>query len=313
MITGQLMVGVDALELSDVEQELLQHPAIGGVILFTRNFESPTQLQALIRSIRQHSGPALIAVDQEGGRVQRFRDGFTELSPLGDFGQRFDENPEAAFDLARNHANTMASELKKYDIDFSFTPVLDRDCGVSTIIGNRSFHQDPDTIIKLASVYIDAMHQQKMPATAKHFPGHGSVVADSHLTLPIDDRTMAEIEQHDMRPFAALAKTFDAVMPAHIVFPAVDSLPVGFSIKWLQDILRAKLKFNGVIFSDDLCMKATDQYGDFQAKTRQALDAGCDMVLICNDQAGVVQVLDTWMNPNNMVESQSRLSELCNM
>lgn len=313
MITGQLMIGVAGVELDDVEKELLQHPAVGGVILFTRNYQSPEQLQRLVSSIRQHAGPILIAVDQEGGRVQRFREGFSELAPLGEFGQRYKQDPAAALQLASAHAEQMASEIKHYDIDFSFTPVLDRDCGISTIIGDRSFDQDPEVIINLATAYIDAMHRKHMPATAKHFPGHGSVVADSHLALPIDERSFDEIEQNDMRPFAALANTYDAVMPAHIVFPAVDSMPVGFSIKWLQDILRVKLEFNGVIFSDDLCMKATDQYGDFYAKTQQALAAGCDMVLICNDQAGVEQVLDAWTIPDNMVESQSRLSKLCDV
>lgn len=307
---GQLMLDLEGLTVNDVERELLQNPNVGGVILFARNYKNPSQLAELVRQIRQARDPILIAVDQEGGRVQRFREQFADLSPLGDLGKKFDEDPQAAKELAAQHAILMASELKAFDIDLSFTPVLDRDCGLSTIIGNRAFHQDPIAITELARVYIEAMHQESMPATGKHFPGHGGVAEDSHEELPTDHREYSVIAVQDLLPFKALATQLDAIMPAHIIFSAVDDKPVGFSAKWLREILRTELGFDGVIFSDDLTMKATESYGDYPERARLALEAGCDMVLVCNNPVGAKAVLDNWPVVADAKASSARLERL---
>lgn len=309
---GQLMIDLAGTHVSDIEADRLANPNVGGVILFTRNYQSPEQLHALIQAIRAIRDPLIIAVDQEGGRVQRFRDGFTALSPFADIGHAYQKNPEHGLQMARQHAATMVRELKAFDIDLSFTPILDRDLRLNEVIGNRSFADHHAMIIELARCYIDEMHQQGMPATGKHFPGHGSVDLDSHFALPVDPRPLSEIREGDMVPFQVLAPQLDAMMPAHILFPEVDDLPVGFSAKWLQQILRSELGFNGVIFSDDLTMKATEEYGDYPERAALALQAGCDMILVCNNPDGAQAVLDHWPDQSQQDRSaaQARLATL---
>jgi beta-N-acetylhexosaminidase len=234
----------------------------------------------------------LIAVDQEGGRVQRFRDGFVRLPPMAALGRRYDQSPQAAVEEAVLLGELMASELTELDIDLSFAPVLDLDYGTSTVIGDRSFHGDADAMIALASAFIDGMSAAGMAATGKHFPGHGHVVADSHLELPVDPRPLAEIEAADLRPFVALAQKLDGIMPAHVIYSAVENQTAGFSRYWLQTRLREQMGFRGVIFSDDLSMAGAHGVGGYPERARAALEAGCDMVLACNNRAGAEQVLD---------------------
>ncbi|EKF75261.1 Beta-hexosaminidase [Alcanivorax hongdengensis A-11-3] len=289
------MLDLEGLEVSAVEREMLAHPATGGLILFARNYQDRDQLQALIGQVRAVRPEILIAVDQEGGRVQRFRDGFTRLPAMAALGRRYDSNPAAACREATLLGELMASELVAMDIDISFAPVLDLDYGSSTVIGDRSFHGHADAMIALAGAFIDGMSAAGMAATGKHFPGHGHVVADSHLELPVDPRPLAEIEHADLRPFAALAPRLAGMMPAHVIYSAVDAEhTAGFSRHWLQTVLRARLGFRGVIFSDDLSMAGAHAVGDCTARAAAALDAGCDMALVCNDRAGAEQVLQ-WM------------------
>lgn len=312
---GQLMIDLVGTRVSHAEAKMLSQPHVGGVILFTRNFQSPEQLKSLVQEIRAIRDPIIIAVDQEGGRVQRFKDGFTALAPLADLGKVYSVDSDRAIALAREHASTMAQELKEVDIDLSFTPLLDRDLSLNTVIGNRSFSDHHEVIIELASHYIEAMHQQGMPATGKHFPGHGSVDLDSHFALPVDPRPMNDIAAQDRVPFDVLAPQLDAMMPAHILFPEVDDLPVGFSSKWLKQILRAELGFDGVIFSDDLTMKATEEYGDYAQRAALALNAGCDMILVCNCPEGAEAVLDQWphQDAQEAHRSKGRLSRLLSL
>jgi len=307
---GQVMVDLIGTTLTDDEAQMLQHPWVGGVILFTRNYENNEQLTKLVQDIRRARDPIIIAVDQEGGRVQRFKNEFSLLSPLADIGQHFESDPNKAKQLAIEHATTMANELKAHDIDLSFTPVLDVDYGISNVIGTRSFHQTPQVICDLAGDYILAMHNAHMPATGKHFPGHGGVSVDSHEALPVDVRDFESLFNTDMQPFRELANQLDAIMPAHIVFPAVDDKPVGFSHKWLSDILRGQFGFDGVIFSDCLTMKATESFGSYAERAKLAFDAGCDMVLVCNNPEGAREVLNAFDNVDPNPTSQKRLQKL---
>lgn len=303
-ISPVVMMDVGGTHLNDEDISLLRHPAVGGLILFSRNYEDPQQLRQLVQSIRAVRPEILIAVDQEGGRVQRFRDGFVELPPMGALGKHFAKAPEEALGGATLVGQLMAAELLDMGVDISFAPVLDVDDGTSTIIGDRSFHQDPQRVVQLASAFIDGMQLAGMAATGKHFPGHGSVVADSHLELPVDPRPLAEIKAHDMVPFIALADRLQGIMPAHIVYPQVDSLPAGFSQRWLQTILRQELGFQGVIFSDDLGMAGAAQAGNFAQRAEAALVAGCDMVLACNDRAGQIEVIE-WLEKSPMTPTQT--------
>jgi len=283
---GPVMLDLEGLFLLPEEKEKLAHPNTGAVILFARNYESPEQVEALIRQIRAaRRGDILLAVDQEGGRVQRFQQGFTRL-PAARF---YQDHPE----LTQGAGWLMASELLAVGIDFSFAPVLDVDSGISEIIGDRAFSEDSQQVAELAGKFMQGMMTAGMAATGKHFPGHGAVAADSHLTLPEDRRDFSEIEQHDLLPFKALIKQgMAAVMPAHVVYSAVDTLPAGFSTLWLQQILRQQLGFDGVIFSDDLSMEGATLVGDFEDRADAALSAGCDMVLVCNQPQAAEQVLD---------------------
>ena len=282
---GPVMSDVIGLELTVDDINRLQHPLIGGVILFARNFASPEQLKKLNASIRSLREPMLpIAVDHEGGRVQRFREGFTAIPPMRLLGRRWDNSPDDARELAENVGYVIATELIAHGVDFSFAPVLDVDWGESGVIGDRAFHTEPTVIAELGKALMAGMAKRGMGSVGKHFPGHGFVRADSHHEIPMDDRSFDEIDKADLIPFRALAKHgMSAVMPAHIIYSQVDSRPAGFSSKWLKDILRGQLDFDGLIFSDDLSMEGASTAGNVTQRAHAALNAGCDMVLLCND------------------------------
>lgn len=309
MKTGQLMLDVASFELTSEEREILDHPFVGGLILFTRNFHDIEQLQALTKSIRQAArNPILIAVDHEGGRVQRFRKGFSPIPAMGAFEQT--QDPAIANEHARQMGWLMASEVRAIDIDVSFAPVLDLN-GVSEVIGQRAFSGDPDKVVELATAFIDGMNQAGMKATGKHFPGHGSVKEDSHIAMPIDRRSKADIEI-DLSVFKRIIATgkLDGMMPAHVIYSAYDQQPAGFSPFWLKEVLRQNLAFNGVIFSDDLSMQGADFAGGYTDKARAALTAGCDMILACNQPKGAVEILDDYQSLNEINPSQRVLTML---
>ena len=284
MTLGPLMLDVAGFELTDDDRRRLSHPLVGGVILFSRNFRDPAQLDALTRDIHAlKSAPLLIGVDHEGGRVQRFREGFTRLPPMRAFGEIWNSHPHQAKHLARETGYVLASELRAHGIDFSFAPVLDLDYGASSVIGDRAFHAKPRAVFELGQAVMLGMKDAGMAACGKHFPGHGYVVADSHVAIPLDERPLADIVGADLQPFRAMIDAgLAAVMPAHVIYPRVDDRPAGFSRVWLQKILRGELGFDGAIFSDDLCMEAASVAGGVVGRVSAALDAGCDMALVCN-------------------------------
>ena len=287
MSLGPVMLDVVGTELTADDVRRLQHPLVGGVILFKRNFINNSQLKALTASIHEvRTPPLLIAVDHEGGRVQRFREGFTKIPAMREFGKIWDSHPKKAKQLATEAGWILAAELRAHGIDFSFTPVLDMDYGDSLVIGDRAFHLKPQAINDLAFALMQGLKKGGMAAVGKHFPGHGFVVADSHVSMPVDDREFDKIAQHDMQPFKMMIDDgIQAIMPAHVIYPKVDDKPAGFSTRWLQKILRERLGFNGVIFSDDLSMEAATAGGDVTTRALAALNAGCDMVLLCNQPA----------------------------
>ena len=295
---GPVMIDIEGLTLTPSEQEKINHPNTGAVILFSRNYHAPEQVSKLIKSIRDaRNGYILIAVDQEGGRVQRFQNGFTRLPPASTFVQ----HPE----LAEAAGWLMAAELLAVGVDFSFAPVLDIDCGVSDIIGNRSFSQNQQLATQLASNFRKGMNSAGMAATGKHFPGHGAVALDSHLTLPTDERDLQTIREKDLLPFKQLiAEGLEAIMPAHVLYPKVDSLPAGFSSLWIQQILRTELNFNGTVFSDDLSMEGASSMGDYPQRAKLALQAGCDMVLVCNNPTAAEEVLTSLPVTENKTREQ---------
>lgn len=288
-----LMLDLEGLALDAEERELLAHPAVGGLILFSRNYQEPDQLYRLVHEVRAIRPELLIAVDQEGGRVQRFRTEFTRLPPMASLGRYYQRDPAAAVYAADLLGELMADELRAFDIDISFAPVLDLDFGTSSVIGDRAFHAEPEAVIALAGAFMDGMARAGMAATGKHFPGHGHVAADSHLELPEDPRTLEQL-QADLAPFRALAPRLEGIMPAHVRYAAVDEQPAGFSRHWLGRILRGEYGYRGVIFSDDLGMAGAAVAGGFEQRAEAALNAGCDMVLACNDRAGAVTVLQ-WL------------------
>jgi len=288
------MCDIQGTELLPEEAERLRHPAAGGLILFARNFESPEQLAELTRRIHGLRQPALlIAVDQEGGRVQRFREGFTRLPPAGWFGQLYKSSPAHALHAAQRIGRLMARELRAQGVDFSFAPVLDLDKGVSQVIGDRAFADRPVVVAELCHAWARGVHSAGMAVVGKHFPGHGSVTEDSHLSLPVDDRRFEDIWMEDLVPFQRMIDYgLEAVMPAHVVYARVDRRPAGFSRFWLQEVLRKRLGFQGVVFSDDLSMAAAEAAGDYPGRARAALEAGCDMVLVCNNPPAAAEVLE---------------------
>lgn len=293
-----LILDVQGVELEAQEKEILGHPLVAGVILFTRNFATIKQLKELVQQIRFYAKKEiLIAVDHEGGRVQRFKEGFTLLPAAGAL-LEFNEIEEAK-KLAFSSAWVMASELIACDIDLSFAPVLDLN-GISDVIQARAFSSSTDSTIELAREYVRGMKAAGMCSTGKHFPGHGSVKADSHIDLPVDNRTQTDIFNQDILPFSALVKcgALDAVMPSHVVYKQCCSLPAGFSTYWLQDILRQQLQFKGVIISDDLSMHGASFAGNHLSRAKNALEAGCDLILACNDSKGAISILDNLQVPS---------------
>jgi beta-N-acetylhexosaminidase len=310
MTLGPLMIDVEGTALTQEDRELLTHPLVGGLILFTRNFASIEQLEALIREARRvRVPPLLIGVDHEGGRVQRFRKEFTVLPPMRTIGRAYDMDAAAGRQLARQCGWLLAAELRGVGVDISFAPVVDLDYGVSTVIGDRAFHRDPRIVAELAVAFLNGMREAGMHGAAKHFPGHGAVAPDSHVAMPVDRRELADLDD-DLYPYQRLIDNgLAAVMAAHVVFSAVDPLPAGFSRKWLQDELRGRLKFGGAIFSDDLSMAGAGIVGEMPQRVRAALQAGCDMVPICNNRQGVLQVIESLRGSADPV-SQIRLARL---
>lgn len=278
---GPILVGLPGTLLEAADRELLRHPAVGGVVLFSRNFAAREQLLQLVADIRALRQPRLlVCIDQEGGRVQRLRDGFTRLPALRALGRLHEEDPRKALDLAYRHGRVMATEMLACGIDLSFAPVLDLD-RASCVIGDRAFSDRAAVVEALGRFYLGGMHDAGMKATGKHFPGHGSVAADSHVDDVVDGRSLEEIELSDMQPFRRLSAQLDALMVAHVVYPAVDELPAGYSTVWLRDILRGRMNWGGAIISDDLGMHAATAVGDLRNRARRCLAAGCDLVLVC--------------------------------
>jgi beta-N-acetylhexosaminidase len=287
------MLDLEGTQLTSEERDLLRHPAVGGVILFARNYRSPDQVAALTSAIHALREPRLlIGVDQEGGRVQRFRSGFTRLPPAGRFGALHRHQPQRARQSAERVAWLMAAELRAVGVDFSFAPVLDLDRGLSLVIGDRAFAQGVNPVSELATAWVAGVHDAGMAAVGKHFPGHGGIAADSHLELPLDGRTLADLTVEDLVPFARLIdRGLEAIMPAHVVYPRIDPHPAGFSPFWLGEILRGRLGFQGVVFSDDLNMAAAGAGGDHRERARAALAAGCDMLLVCNNRPAAIETV----------------------
>lgn len=294
MSHGPLMLDIQGTALTEEERELLCHPAAGGVILFSRNYQSPEQITALIADIHGlRKPPLLVAVDQEGGRVQRFREGFTRLPPAAWFGQLNRLNRKRAEAITHRIGWLMAAELRAVGVDFSFAPVLDLGLGLSSVIGDRAFDAEPICVSELAHAWMLGVHEAGMAAVGKHFPGHGGVTEDSHNELPVDRRPMGDLLMEDLVPFQRMIDYgLDAIMPAHVIYEQADRELAGFSRFWLKDVLRDQLGFHGVIFSDDLTMAAAEQAGGFAERARSALTAGCDMVLVCNNPAGAAEVLE---------------------
>lgn len=288
---GPVMIDIQGLVLTDLDRERLTHPLVGGLILFSRNYESPEQLSALCAEVKALRSPQLlIAIDHEGGRVQRCRPGFTAIPAMGKLGALWDAAPGEAIAAAQDLGYVLAAELRARGVDFSFTPVLDLDYGRSTVIGSRSFHRQPEAVVQLAGALIQGLRQAGMGCCGKHFPGHGWVQADSHVAIPVDERDWDKVLA-DMEPFRRLA--LDAVMPAHVIYPVVDEKSAGFSNYWIN-YLRNNLKFDGVVFSDDLSMEGASVAGDVVARAQAAWSAGCDMLLVCNAPEAVGQLLERW-------------------
>ena len=285
MSLGPIMCDIAGTELTIDDKRRLQHPMIGGVILFARNYSSLQQLTDLTTEIHALRTPSLlVAVDHEGGRVQRFKNNFTRLPAMRELGKIWDEHPIRACQLATTTGHVLAAELRACGVDLSFTPVLDIDYGQSSIIGNRAFHREPKAIGELAHSLMQGLELGGMGAIGKHFPGHGYIQEDSHIEMPVDKRSYVDIKMDDLIPFREMIKHgLAGIMPAHVIYPKIDSQPAGFSIVWLQKILRSELEFDGCIFSDDLSMEGAVVAGNIVQRAEIAFNAGCDMVLVCND------------------------------
>jgi beta-N-acetylhexosaminidase len=294
MTLGPVMLDLSGLKLTVAEKELLRHPLAGGVILFARNFESTRQLAALTGEIRALREPVLlVAVDHEGGRVQRFQEGFTRIPPMRTLGEGWEKDPSQARAIAEATGYVIAAELRSHGVDFSFAPVLDVDFGSSSVIGDRAFSDEPEVIAALAGAFVAGLTAGGAASVGKHFPGHGYVKADSHVDVPVDERKLGEIEAADLLPYRALIKQgLCGIMPAHVIYPKVDKLPAGFSPVWLKEVLRGRLGFGGMIFSDDLSMGGASVAGGVVQRAEAALAAGCDMVLVCNAPQAAAEVLD---------------------
>jgi len=308
MSLGPVMMDLAGTKISRTEEELLQNPLVGGVILFTRNFASIDQITELVKAIHSARAPhLLVAIDHEGGRVQRFHEGFTRLPPANVFGKMYRHDSDKARRYADHAGWLLAAELRSIGVDFSFAPVLDLAHGVSGVIGDRAYHARPDVVATLAYATMHGMLRAGMHAVGKHFPGHGGVVEDSHLALPVDHRELSTLLKEDIVPFEKMiSNDLSGIMPAHVIYDKVDNKPAGYSKIWLQDILRTKLKFQGVIFSDDLSMEAAGVAGGYGSRAQQALQAGCDMVLVCNHPEGVEEAVEQLQGYNNPT-SQLRL------
>ena len=306
---GPIMLDVVGYEVTAEEREILQHPLVGGVILFARNYAEPEQLRALTSAIRAVRPGLVISVDHEGGRVQRFREGFTHLPAMRRFGELWDSDPAAARAAARQAGLVLAAELRAHDVDLSYAPVLDLDYGVSTVIGDRAFHRQPEVATELARAVVGGLAAAGMKAVGKHFPGHGAVEADSHVAIPVDERSFDAVWAEDVQPFLQLAGELGGVMPAHVIYRNIDARPAGFSPFWLQDVLRKRVGFGGVIFSDDLTMEGASVAGDIVARAEAAHGAGCDMVLVCNRPELAVRLLDAW-HPVVDADSAERIAAL---
>jgi beta-N-acetylhexosaminidase len=281
---GPVIVDVAGLRLNAQDRVRLTHPLVGGIILFARNFESPAQVKALTSEIRALREPELlICVDHEGGRVQRFREGFTAIPPMRNLGRLWDSDRAAAVRAAESVGRAIGVELGAHGVDFSFTPVLDLDYGASSVIGDRALHASPEAVGALGAALVRGLYGAGMGAVGKHFPGHGYASADSHVAIPVDNRSQDEILATDVAPYRpVIAAGLAGIMPAHVVYTAVDPSPAGFSAFWMKDILRKQLGFDGVIFSDDLSMEGASAAGGMRERALAALGAGCDVVLVCN-------------------------------
>jgi len=303
---GPVMLDIAGLSLDVNDRKRLKHPQVGGVILFSRNYESPEQLKALVEDIHGLRMPKLIvAVDQEGGRVQRFREGFQSIPAMASLGRLYDQDPGRALQSSETIAWVMSAELLHYGVDISFSPVLDIGDSVSPVIGDRAFHRDPESITRIANAWIRGMRKAGMEAVGKHFPGHGSVEGDSHHVMPFDKRGFGAIETLDLIPFRRVIAThLSGIMMAHVIYDKVDNLAAGYSARWIRDILRKKLGFEGVIFSDDLSMSGAESVGGYVDRAQLALQAGCDMLLVCNNSEGadeILESLDSYDNPTTRI------------
>ncbi len=289
---GLLMVDIEGTQINEADIALLKQAQVGGLILFSRNVDNPDQVRSLCHQIRNINPNIIIGVDQEGGRVARLRSGFTPLPAMGKLGELFEQNPTQALKLSYYCGYLMAAEVLAVGIDLSFAPVLDVN-GISQVIGDRGFHTSPEGVVALSTQFMRGMKTAGMATTGKHFPGHGSVAPDSHIAQAIDEREYNEIERYDMQTFIQTLPWLDALMPAHVIFSKVDDKPAGFSHKWLQDIIRKQLGFNGVLFSDDLSMQAAHVAGGAGERVKAAINAGCDMALVCNDRKAALEALQT--------------------
>lgn len=307
---GPIMLDIESTRLTNKDRAILANPLVGGLIIFSRNIESAEQVLELTNEVREINPNILIAVDQEGGRVQRLLDGFSRLPSLAFLGEMAVSEPKRALMSAEALAELMALEVQSVGCDISFAPVLDLGFESSRVIGKRAFSEEPDWVVKLGKSYINGMKKGGMLATGKHFPGHGSVEADSHHEIPVDTREEEEIRCLDLVPFAKLAEELGAIMPAHVIYEKVDKEPAGFSSIWLQKILRKECQFDGVIFSDDLSMKGAETAGSFEMRAKAALEAGCDMVLVCNDRKAAIEVLESLDGFTQSTDSQKRLANL---
>jgi len=310
MTLGPLMVDVAGARLTPEDREVLEHPLVGSVILFTRNYENPEQVAALVRDLRAvRRPPLLVAVDHEGGRVQRFREGFSRIPNMRIIGHTWDRDRQAGRHLARQVGWLLGAELRAVGIDLAFTPVVDLDFGASEIIGDRAFHRSPEAVAELAISLMGGLKEAGMAATAKHFPGHGYVVADSHIALPVDHRKLADLDQ-DLFPYRRLVDNgLPSIMAAHVVFDQVDTLPASLSARWIDGYLRRELGFSGCVFADDLSMAGAAHFGDVVARAELAWAAGCDVLPICNDRRAVHQALERF-RPEARPASQLRLARL---